>query len=185
MYCFWFPEVCRIYIFIASHKQKMYKVYLECMHALENIYMCTYWLYMSHSLCIWKRVGFFFAFFQLMYFLLSTMGLITCVLAVAFAAHHYLQITQFTCDTILNTCQCKLDTSDPLSRTFIYQDVSDCTSVTSAFNLYLLLQMVLNLIAAIVCLVVCFVMWKHRYQVFYVGTRLYSLTSTEIQQQKV
>ncbi|XP_019371245.1 PREDICTED: sarcospan [Gavialis gangeticus] len=122
---------------------------------------------------------------KLMYFLLSTTGLITCVLAVAFAAHHYLQITQFTCDTILNTCHCKLDTSDPLSRTFVYQDVSDCTSVTSAFNLYLLLQMVLNLIAAIVCLVACFVMWKHRYQVFYVGTRSYSLTSTEIQQQKV
>uniref|UniRef100_A0A674JJF9 Sarcospan n=1 Tax=Terrapene triunguis TaxID=2587831 RepID=A0A674JJF9_9SAUR len=128
---------------------------------------------------------FFFALFQLMYFLLSTLSLITCVLAVAFVAHHYSQITQFTCDAVLDSCQCKLDTSDPLSRTFVYQDVADCTSVTSTFNLYLLLQMVLNLITAIVCLLACFVMWKHRYQVFFVGVRLHSLTGTEIQQQKV
>ncbi|TFK01812.1 metastasis-suppressor KiSS-1 [Platysternon megacephalum] len=122
---------------------------------------------------------------KLMYFLLSTLSLITCVLAVAFVAHHYSQITQFTCDAVLNSCQCKLDTSDPLSRTFVYQDVSDCTSVTGTFNLYLILQMVLNLITAIVCLLACFVMWKHRYQVFFVGVRLHSLTGTEIQQQKV
>ncbi|XP_039374938.1 sarcospan isoform X1 [Mauremys reevesii] len=122
---------------------------------------------------------------KLVYFLLSTLSLITCVLAVAFVAHHYSQITQFTCDAVLDSCQCKLDTSDPLSRTFVYQDVSDCTSVTGTFNLYLLLQMVLNLITAIVCLLACFVMWKHRYQVFFVGVRLHSLTGTEIQQQKV
>ncbi|KAM7181789.1 sarcospan [Macrochelys suwanniensis] len=122
---------------------------------------------------------------KLMYFLLSALSLITCVLAVAFVAHHYSQITQFTCDAILDSCQCKLDTSDPLSRTFVYNGVSDCTSVTGTFNLYLLLQMVLNLITAIVCLLACFVMWKHRYQVFFVGVRLHSLTGTEIQQQKV
>uniref|UniRef100_A0A8C4VQY8 Sarcospan n=1 Tax=Gopherus evgoodei TaxID=1825980 RepID=A0A8C4VQY8_9SAUR len=122
---------------------------------------------------------------KLVYFLLSTLSLITCVLAVAFVAHHYSQIVQFTCDAVLDSCQCKLETSDPLSRTFVYQDVSDCTSVTGTFSLYLLLQMVLNLITAIVCLLACFVMWKHRYQVFFVGVRLHSLTGTEIQQQKV
>uniref|UniRef100_A0A493TAD5 Sarcospan n=1 Tax=Anas platyrhynchos platyrhynchos TaxID=8840 RepID=A0A493TAD5_ANAPP len=121
---------------------------------------------------------------RLMYFLLSAVGLVVCVLAVAFSTHHYLQITRFTCDTILESCQCKLDTTDPLSRTFVYQD-ADCSSVTSMLNLYLLLQMVLNLIGALVCLSACFVMWKHRYQVFYVGVRFYPLTASEGQQQKV
>ncbi|NXW96740.1 SSPN protein, partial [Larus smithsonianus] len=122
---------------------------------------------------------------KLMYFILSALGLVACVLAVAFAAHHYLQMTKFTCDTILESCQCKLDTEDPLGRTFVYQDAADCGSLTSMLNLYLLLQMVLNLIAALVCLSACFVMWKHRYQVFYVGVRFYPLTPTEGQQQKV
>ncbi|KFV12670.1 Sarcospan, partial [Pterocles gutturalis] len=122
---------------------------------------------------------------KLMYFLLSALALVACVLAVAFAAHHYLQMTKFTCDTILDSCQCKLDTADPLSRTFIYQDTADCDSLTSALNLYLLLQMVLNLIAALVCLSACFVMWKHRYQVFYVGIRFYPLTASEGHQEKV
>ncbi|NXS51172.1 SSPN protein, partial [Brachypteracias leptosomus] len=122
---------------------------------------------------------------KLMYFLLSAMGLVACVLAVAFAAHHYLQMTKFTCDTILESCQCKLDTADPLSRTFVYQDAADCDSLIHMLNLYLLLQMVLNLITALVCLSACFVMWKHRYQVFYVGIRFYPLTAAEGQQQKV
>uniref|UniRef100_A0A8C6J987 Uncharacterized protein n=2 Tax=Melopsittacus undulatus TaxID=13146 RepID=A0A8C6J987_MELUD len=122
---------------------------------------------------------------KLMYFLLSALGLVACVLAVAFAAHHYLQMTKFTCNTIFESCQCKLDTADPLGRTFIYQDAADCDSLTSMLNLYLLLQMALNLVAALVCLSACFVMWKHRYQVFYVGVRFYSLTATEGQKQKV
>ncbi|NWX22063.1 SSPN protein, partial [Aegotheles bennettii] len=122
---------------------------------------------------------------KLMYFLLSALALVACVLAVAFAAHHYLQMTKFTCDTILDSCQCKLDTADPLGRTFIYQDAGDCDSLTSMLSLYLLLQMGLNLVAALVCLSACFVMWKHRYQVFYVGTRFYPLKATECQQQKV
>ncbi|NWW93224.1 SSPN protein, partial [Rhynochetos jubatus] len=122
---------------------------------------------------------------KLMYFLLSALGLVACVLAVAFAAHHYVQMTKFTCDTILESCQCKVDTADPLGRTFVYQDAADCGSLTSMLNLYLLLQMVLNLIAALVCLSVCFVIWKHRYQVFYVGVRFYPLTATEGQRQQV
>ncbi|KFQ29005.1 Sarcospan, partial [Merops nubicus] len=121
---------------------------------------------------------------KLLYFILSALGLVACVLAAAFVTHHYLQMTKFTCDAILESCQCKLDTADPLSRTFIYQDAADCASLTSMLNLYLLLQMVLNLIAALVCLLACFMMWKHRYQVFYVGVRFHPLT-TEGQQQKV
>uniref|UniRef100_A0A8C9N344 Sarcospan n=1 Tax=Serinus canaria TaxID=9135 RepID=A0A8C9N344_SERCA len=100
---------------------------------------------------------------KLLYFLLSALALVACVLAVAFAAHHYLQLTKFTCDTIQDSCQCKLDTADPLGRTFVYQD-TDCGGLTTMLSLYLLLQMALNLVAALVCLLMCFVVWKHRYQ---------------------
>ncbi|XP_053410854.1 sarcospan [Nycticebus coucang] len=123
---------------------------------------------------------------KLLYFLLSALGLMVCVLAVAFAAHHYVQLTRFTCETTLDSCQCKLaSSSEPLSRTFVYQDVTDCSSVTGTFQLFLLIQMILNLLCGLVCLLACFVMWKHRYQVFYVGVRMCSLTTSESQQQKV
>ncbi|KAL8219100.1 UNVERIFIED_CONTAM: hypothetical protein K2H54_005887 [Gekko kuhli] len=119
------------------------------------------------------------------YFLLSALSLVVCVLAVAFAAYCYSQITQLTCETISETCQCKLDTEDPLSRTFIYQDISDCPNFLETFSLYLLIQMVLNLLAALVGFAACFVMWKDRYQVFYVGMWLYCSTVPGVQQQKV
>ncbi|XP_060022683.1 sarcospan isoform X2 [Lagenorhynchus albirostris] len=122
---------------------------------------------------------------KLLYFLLSALGLTVCVLAVAFAAHHYAQLTQLTCGTTLDSCQCKLPSSEPLSRTFVYRDVTDCTSITGTFKLFLLIQMILNLVCGLVCLLACFVMWKHRYQVFYVGVRVCSLTTSEGQQQKV
>ncbi|XP_058660887.1 sarcospan [Ammospiza caudacuta] len=121
---------------------------------------------------------------KLLYFLLSALALVACVLAVAFAAHHYLQLTKFTCDTIQDSCQCKLDTADPLGRTFVYRD-ADCGSLSSMLSLYLLLQMALNLVAALVCLLMCFVVWKHRYQVFYVGVRFQPLTATEGHGQQV
>ncbi|XP_054024090.1 sarcospan isoform X2 [Dryobates pubescens] len=121
---------------------------------------------------------------KLMYFILSALALVACVLAVAFAAHHYVQMTKFTCDSLLESCHCKLDMEDPLGRTFVYQDATDCGSLTSMLSLYLLLQMGLNLAAALVCLAACFVVWKHRYQVFYVGVRFYPLAAAEGQQQK-
>ncbi|XP_008691365.1 sarcospan isoform X2 [Ursus maritimus] len=121
---------------------------------------------------------------QLLYFLLSAVGLTVCVLAVAFAAHHYSQLTQFSCGTALDACHCKLPSVEPLSRTFVYRDVTDCTSITGTFKLFLLIQMILNLVCGLVCLLACFVMWKHRYQVFYVGVRMCSLTASEGQQQK-
>ncbi|CAK7299424.1 SSPN [Vulpes lagopus] len=122
---------------------------------------------------------------KLLYFLLSAVGLTVCVLAVAFAAHHYSQLTQLTCGTALDACHCKLPSMEPLSRTFVYRDVTDCTSITGTFKLFLLIQMILNLVCGLVCLLACFVMWKHRYQVFYVGVRMCSLTASEGQQQKV
>ncbi|KAG9460913.1 hypothetical protein GDO78_018762 [Eleutherodactylus coqui] len=123
--------------------------------------------------------------FQLLYFLLSALSLIICVLAVAFAAHHYNQITKYTCKMEAESCQCTLDPSDPLSRTFLYQHVADCDTVTTTIKLFVLLQMSLNLLLALVCLVACFVMWNHRYQVFYVGMWLQGSSAHGTPQQKV
>ncbi|MXQ80014.1 hypothetical protein E5288_WYG013665 [Bos mutus] len=113
---------------------------------------------------------------KLLYFVLSALGLTVCVLAVAFAAHHYAQLAQFTCGTALDSCQCKLPSSEPLSRTFVYRDVTDCTSITGTFKLFLLIQMILNLVCGLVCLLACFVMWKHRIEFTYsykdIGTKL-------------
>ncbi|XP_066121054.1 sarcospan [Saccopteryx bilineata] len=122
---------------------------------------------------------------KLLYFLLSAFGLMVCVLAAAFAVHHYSLLTQFTCGTTLDSCHCKLPSSELLSRTFVYRGVTDCASITGTFKLFLLIQMILNLVCGLVCLLACFVMWKHRYQVFYVGDRMYSLTTSKGQQQNV
>lgn len=126
----------------------------------------------------------FSSLLQVLYFLLSALGLTVCMLAVAFAAHHYSLLEQFTCETSLDACLCKLPSSEPLSRTFVYRDVADCTSVTDTFKLFLIVQMVLNPVCGLVCLLACFVMWKHRYQVFYVGVGLRSLMASDAQQQK-
>ncbi|KAG8535016.1 hypothetical protein GDO81_029681, partial [Engystomops pustulosus] len=123
--------------------------------------------------------------FQLLYFLLSALSLIICVLAVAFAAHHYTKITKYNCKMVEESCQCTLDPSDPLSRTFQYQNVSDCDAVTTTIKLFVLLQMSLNLLQALVCLAACFIMWKHRYQVFYAGLWLQGAAAYENPQQKV
>lgn len=125
------------------------------------------------------------ALLQLLYFLLSALGLMVCVLATAFAAHHYSQLSRVTCGATPDACHCKLPSAEPLSRTFVYRDVTDCTSITGTFKVFLLTQMLLNLVSGLVCLLACFVMWKHRYQVFYVGDRMYSLTASEGQQPKV
>ncbi|XP_070611164.1 sarcospan [Erythrolamprus reginae] len=112
-------------------------------------------------------------FIKVAYFLLSALSLNVCVLAMAFAAYCYSQILRFTCAPISETvCHCKLDISDPLSRTVTYH--SDCSFITNTFYLFLLIQFLLNLLAALVGFSACFVMWKDRYQVFYVGTRAQS-----------
>uniref|UniRef100_UPI00398EBB3E sarcospan n=1 Tax=Pristiophorus japonicus TaxID=55135 RepID=UPI00398EBB3E len=122
---------------------------------------------------------------KLIYFLLCALGLILCISAVAFAGHHYNQITKFTCQMSSEQCVCRQDPEDQIARTFQYNDVSDCESVTRTIKLYLLLQMVLNLTLAIICLLGCYVMWKHRYQVFFVGLRFHPFKNTSQQQQKV
>ncbi|NXN96588.1 SSPN protein, partial [Rhinopomastus cyanomelas] len=122
---------------------------------------------------------------KLLYFLLSALGLVASVLAVAFAAHSYVQMAQLTCSAALQSCRCKLDAADPLGRTFVYRDADDCDSLTRALRLHLPLQMALNGAAALASLAACFVMWKHRYQVFYVGARFSPLLAADGPQQKV
>ncbi|XP_069822514.1 sarcospan [Dendropsophus ebraccatus] len=122
---------------------------------------------------------------KLLYFLLSALSTIICLLAVAFAAHHYNQITQYTCKMGMESCHCTLEPADPLSRTFIYHNVADCGTITTTIKLFVLLQMTLNLLLALVCLAGCFVMWNHRYQVFYVGLWRQGSSANNTPQQKV
>ncbi|XP_043943594.1 sarcospan [Protopterus annectens] len=121
---------------------------------------------------------------KLVFFLLCVLSMIICILALAFAAHHYSQIAHFACDLVMADCKCKLDPKDHIARTIIYKNVSDCSAITSHLKLYLLLEIVLNMTVSLVCFVGCFLMWKHRYQVFYAGVRKNSLTILQVQQQK-
>ncbi|XP_028613433.1 sarcospan [Grammomys surdaster] len=150
---------------------------IVCMVAYLGLFMLCVSYQVDERTCVQFSMKMF-------YFLLSALGLMVCMLAVAFASHHYSLIAQFTCETSLDSCQCKLPSSEPLSRAFVYRDVTDCTSVTGTFKLFLIIQMVLNLVCGLVCLLACFVMWKHRYQVFYVGVGLRSLMASDGQQQK-
>ncbi|KAL4659344.1 sarcospan-like [Arapaima gigas] len=109
---------------------------------------------------------------KLLYFLMCSLGLVLSTLAVAFACHHYVQMGGFSCQEVREGCSCTQEPEDPIARTFLYASVSDCTSVTGTLRLYFLLQVVLNLAQALVCLVAAFIMWKHRYQVFFAGTQL-------------
>lgn len=137
------------------------------------------------SYVLGNQASVFAASLQVLYFLLSALGLMVCVLAAAFATHHTVQLTQLSCEPMVDACQCKLPSSEALSRSFVYRDVSDCTSITNTLKFFFLAQMVLNLLCGLVCLLACFVMWKHRYQVFYVGVKMCPQTASEGQQQKV
>ncbi|XP_051952954.1 sarcospan-like [Xyrauchen texanus] len=106
---------------------------------------------------------------KLLYFLLCTVGLVISVLVIAFQCHHFALSKGLTCEEIGNDCMCTLDREDPIARTFNYSGVTDCSAIRSTLPMYNLLQMVLNLAQAIVCLVGAFMIWKHRYQVFFAG----------------
>ncbi|KAJ8411305.1 hypothetical protein AAFF_G00173110 [Aldrovandia affinis] len=109
---------------------------------------------------------------KLLYFLLCTVGLFLSVLVLAFSGHHLKQVNDFTCEEEEADCRCRLDHEDPIARTFLYVDAGDCSSITVTLKVFFLLQMVLNLAQALVCLAAAFVMWKHRYQVFFAGLQL-------------
>ncbi|XP_044050824.1 sarcospan [Siniperca chuatsi] len=118
---------------------------------------------------------------KLLYFVLCTIGLVISVLVMAFAGHHYSQTSSFSCEQVGEDCVCKLDQADPIARTFTYEGVSDCEVITGTLTLYFLLQIVLNLVQALVCAVGAFIMWKHRYQVFYAGLQIGSPSSQQWQ----
>ncbi|XP_029008246.1 sarcospan isoform X2 [Betta splendens] len=109
---------------------------------------------------------------KLLYFALCTVGLVVSLLAMAFAAHHHAQTSGLTCEPLGGGCECTLDPDDPIARTFAYEQVEDCGSIPGTLPLYFLVQIVLNLLQALVCAAGAFVMWKHRYQVFFSGLQV-------------
>uniref|UniRef100_A0A3Q2QI97 Sarcospan (Kras oncogene-associated gene) n=1 Tax=Fundulus heteroclitus TaxID=8078 RepID=A0A3Q2QI97_FUNHE len=118
---------------------------------------------------------------KLLYFVLCTIGLVVSVLVVAFAGHHHSQASSFTCQPAGEDCVCVLDRSDPIARTFDYVGVADCEAVTGTLTFYFLLQVLLNLAQALVCAVGAFIMWKHRYQVFFAGIQISSPSTQQWQ----
>ncbi|XP_027017233.1 sarcospan [Tachysurus fulvidraco] len=118
---------------------------------------------------------------KLMYFILCSVGLVISIIVIAFQGHHYSLTNGFICRETNQDCICTLEPEDPIARTFTYAEVTDCTAVTSTLMMYYLLQMVLNLAQAIVCLLGAFIMWKHRYQVFFVGLQMGSPTTQQWQ----
>ncbi|KAK2847997.1 hypothetical protein Q7C36_009679 [Tachysurus vachellii] len=118
---------------------------------------------------------------KLMYFILCSVGLVISIIVIAFQGHHYSLTNGFICRETNQDCICTLEPEDPIARTFTYAEVTDCTAVTSTLMKYYLLQMVLNLAQAIVCLLGAFIMWKHRYQVFFVGLQMGSPTTQQWQ----
>ncbi|KAK5902468.1 hypothetical protein CesoFtcFv8_007716 [Champsocephalus esox] len=114
---------------------------------------------------------------KLLYFILCTIGLVISVLVIAFSGHHYSQTGSFRCQQAGEDCVCRLDQEDPIARTFTYEGVGDCEVITGTLTLYFLLQIVLNLLQAVVCAIGAFIMWKHRYQVFFAGLQIGSSSS--------
>ncbi|KAM4618611.1 sarcospan [Polymixia lowei] len=116
---------------------------------------------------------------KLLYFVLCAIGLVISVLVTVFAGHHYALTTasNFSCEQAGEDCVCKLEPDDPIARTFTYKGVSDCEEITGTLAVYFLLQIILNLSQAIVCAVGTFIMWKHRYQDFFVGLQIGSFSS--------
>ncbi|XP_076122130.1 sarcospan [Alosa pseudoharengus] len=114
---------------------------------------------------------------KVLYFLLCSGGLVISVLVIAFQGHHFSLANGFSCREQGEDCMCTLDPLDPIARTFTYEAVGDCSAVMDTLKIYFLLQMVLNLAAALVCAVGAFVMWKHRYQVFFAGLQVGSLST--------
>ncbi|XP_037110894.1 sarcospan [Syngnathus acus] len=109
---------------------------------------------------------------KLLYFTLCAIGLVISTLVVAFAGYHHAQTSSLSCLPTADACECTLDPRDPIARTFTYEGVDDCQDITETLTLYFLLQIVLNLVQAFVCAVAVFIMWKHRYQVFYSGLQI-------------
>nr|XP_023671064.1 sarcospan [Paramormyrops kingsleyae] len=106
------------------------------------------------------------------YFLLCTLGLILSILVIAFSSHHYTLINGFSCQEKGEDCSCTHDPEDPIARTFLYANVSDCSAITGTLKIYFLLQIMLNVAQALVCLSGALIMWMHRYQMFFAGLQI-------------
>nr|XP_046249689.1 sarcospan [Scatophagus argus] len=118
---------------------------------------------------------------KLLYFILCTIGLVISVLVVAFAGYHHSQTSKLSCKEVGESCVCTLAQNDPIARTFTYEGVSDCEVITGTLTLYFVIQIVLNLAQALVCTIGAFIMWKHRYQVFFAGLQIGSPSSKQWQ----
>ncbi|XP_008294221.1 sarcospan [Stegastes partitus] len=116
---------------------------------------------------------------KLLYFVLCMIGLVISVLVMSFAGHHYSQTSSFACEQAGQDCACTLDKEDPIARTFVYEGVGDCEVITGTLTLYFLLQIILNLAQALVCAAGAFIMWKHRYQVFFAGLQIGSISTQQ------
>lgn len=128
---------------------------------------------------VWSHAS--FLPLQLLYFVLCMIGLVISVLVMAFAAHHYEQTNSLICEQDVEACVCILDEEDLLARTFTYEGVSDCEVITGTLTLYFLIQIFLNLAQALICAVGAFIMWKHRYQVFFAGLQIGSPSTQQWQ----
>ncbi|TRY92265.1 hypothetical protein DNTS_007051 [Danionella cerebrum] len=120
---------------------------------------------------------------KLLYFFLCTTGLVISLVVIAFQCYHYTLTNSLSCKEVGDDCVCTRDPSDPIARLFSYSAVPDCSAITSTLLMYYLLQILLNLAQAIVCLIGAFLIWKHRYQVFFAG--LQSASPSTQQWQKV
>ncbi|XP_026221418.1 sarcospan [Anabas testudineus] len=118
---------------------------------------------------------------KLLYFVLCTIGLVISLLVMAFASHHYSQTSSFSCEQVGEDCVCTLDEEDPIARTFTYKEVTDCQAIIETLPLYFLLHIILNILQALVCAVGAFIMWKHRYQVFFAGLQIGSSSTQQWQ----
>ncbi|XP_028307459.1 sarcospan [Gouania willdenowi] len=109
---------------------------------------------------------------KLLYFVLCMIGLVISVLVMAFAGHHHSQTSSFFCEPMGGDCVCTVEPKDQIARVFNYEGVDNCEVITGTLALYFLVQIFLNLVQAVVCGVGAFIMWKHRYQVFFAGLQI-------------
>ncbi|XP_028814453.1 sarcospan [Denticeps clupeoides] len=109
---------------------------------------------------------------KLLYFILCALGVFISGLVIAFESHHHVQVSSYACEEEGENCVCTPSPNEAIRRTVIYEEVTDCSAISSTLQLYYLLQILLNLGQAIVCFVGAYIMWKHRYQVFFVGMQV-------------
>uniref|UniRef100_UPI00358DE2D7 sarcospan n=1 Tax=Myxine glutinosa TaxID=7769 RepID=UPI00358DE2D7 len=110
---------------------------------------------------------------KITYFIFCFLAMVLALAAVAYCGYHYTLLTELQCEDGHHPdgiCRCRLDPNDPIARTFHYPG-EDCDQATDSPQALLLLQVALNILIALLSLLACFIMWKHRYQVFFAGVK--------------